>query len=125
MTALARHAAADAVGNVAVIIDGIATWLLGPKSGWTSGRITTWRGVVIVDPLCALVVCWIIVKHAFPLITASSYALMQATPPGRARALRDVLKQNAHWLPEALARSFILKYRGKTRLAQVSDTQHR
>ncbi|ORY86052.1 cation efflux family-domain-containing protein [Leucosporidium creatinivorum] len=90
-SALAVHALGDAAGNAAVIVDGIASWLLGPASGVISGRWIPWKGIGYVDPICSLVVIWVILKHSFPLVTASSYALMQGIEPARINRYRRAL----------------------------------
>lgn len=55
------------MGNLAVIFDGAATLLFGPKMPRVSGLSTTWGGIPYVDPLCSLVVVYVIFTHALPL----------------------------------------------------------
>ncbi|KAK4053620.1 Zinc resistance conferring protein [Microbotryomycetes sp. JL221] len=99
MTALAVHALGDAVANLAVIFDGIMFLLLGPKKSWYSGRAATWDGIGYIDPICTLAVLYVILRHSFPLVTASSYMLMQAIEPDRINAYRRILDDpRASWL---------------------------
>lgn len=64
---LTCRALQDAYGNVAIIIDGIASLLFGPKTARFSGLIKPWDGVVYVDPICSLIVVRVILAHALPL----------------------------------------------------------
>ncbi|GEM11514.1 zinc transporter 1 [Rhodotorula toruloides] len=102
-SALARHALGDAYGNVAIIVDGLASLLFGPKTARFSGLVKHWNGVVYVDPICSLIVVNVILKHALPLVTSSSFALMHAFDPIKADAVRSLLKRgNEAWLPTSL-----------------------
>ncbi|KAK4330501.1 zinc transporter 1 [Rhodotorula toruloides] len=102
-SALARHALGDAYGNVAIIIDGIASLLFGPKTARFSGLIKPWDGVVYVDPICSLIVVRVILAHALPLVTSSSFALMHAFDPVKAEAVRSLFKRgNETWIPSSL-----------------------
>ncbi|KAM0786040.1 hypothetical protein ACM66B_006853 [Microbotryomycetes sp. NB124-2] len=98
-SALAIHALGDAMANIAVIFDGVMFLLLGPKQSWWSGRVGTWAGIVYVDPICTMAVLWIILKHSFPLVTSSAFALMQAVEPGQINAYRRILDEpSKEWL---------------------------
>ncbi|GAA6039988.1 hypothetical protein JCM8097_002653 [Rhodosporidiobolus ruineniae] len=99
---LAIHALGDAAGNVAVILDGVASWLFGAQHGRISGVIKPWNGVVYVDPLCSLVVVYVILIHAFPLVTKSSFALMHAFDPVKNSEIKRIFHEG-HWLPHSLA----------------------
>jgi Co/Zn/Cd efflux system component len=66
----------DAAGNFAVIIDGIASWLFGPSNGYVSGVVKSWTGVAYCDPFCSLVVVYVILIHAFPLVYVVPYSLL-------------------------------------------------
>ncbi|BGP27553.1 Zinc resistance conferring protein [Rhodotorula toruloides] len=93
----------DAYGNVAIIVDGLASLLFGPKTARFSGLVKHWNGVVYVDPICSLIVVNVILKHALPLVTSSSFALMHAFDPIKADAVRSLLKRgNEAWLPTSL-----------------------
>ncbi|GAA5907390.1 hypothetical protein JCM5296_002182 [Sporobolomyces johnsonii] len=102
LSALAIHAATDAAGNFAVIVDGLLSVALGPKIGKVSGLVTSWNGIGYVDPLASLVVVYVILVHSFPLVAASSYALMQAFDPGQTKQFRRVF-QGTRWLPAGLS----------------------
>ncbi|BGP35278.1 Zinc resistance conferring protein [Rhodotorula toruloides] len=102
-SALARHALGDAYGNVAIMIDGIASLLFGPKTARFSGLVKPWDGVVYVDPICSLIVVRVILAHALPLVTSSSFALMHAFDPVKADAVRSLFKRsNEAWIPSSL-----------------------
>ncbi|GAA5945727.1 hypothetical protein JCM1841_003811 [Sporobolomyces salmonicolor] len=73
---LAKHN--TQAGNLAVIVDGLLSVALRLKIGAVSGRLTSWNGIGYVDLLASLVVVCVILVHSFPLVMASSYALMQA-----------------------------------------------
>ncbi|GAA6046763.1 hypothetical protein JCM3770_005630 [Rhodotorula araucariae] len=105
---LAVHAFGDALGTIAIIIDGIASWLFGPKQGKISGVVTTWSGTALVDPVCALIAVYIILSHSFPLVTASSYALMHAFDPVESKKIRVMLRGTS-WLPADISSRFRVK----------------
>ncbi|GAA5838220.1 hypothetical protein JCM3766R1_001864 [Sporobolomyces carnicolor] len=98
---LAIHAKADAPGNIAVIVDGVVSVFFGPRIGKFSGVYRPWKGVGYVDPLASLVVILVILRHSLPLVTASSYALMQAFDPRRTKRFRQIFKAR-EWLPASL-----------------------
>ncbi|GAA5973524.1 hypothetical protein JCM11641_007098 [Rhodosporidiobolus odoratus] len=98
---LAIHAFADAIGNIAVIIDGLGSWLFGPKSGKTSGIVKTFKGISYLDPICSLVVVYLILTHAFPLVTKSSFFLMHAFDPVKTSSIKRALN-NQNWVPGSL-----------------------
>ncbi|GAA6002751.1 uncharacterized protein JCM10292_002999 [Rhodotorula paludigena] len=98
--AMAVHAIGDALGSVAIIIDGAFSWALGPDlhhPRW-QGPLVTWNGVGFVDPICALLVIYIILKHTFPLITTSSFALMHAFDPLAVKEISARFRGH-DWLP--------------------------
>ncbi|KAJ8292034.1 Zinc/cadmium resistance protein [Rhodotorula toruloides] len=102
-SSLAKHALGDAYGNLAIIIDGFASLLLGPKTARFSGLAKPWAGVVYVDPVCSLIVVRVILAHALPLVTSSSFALMHAFDPVKADAVRSLFKHgNEAWIPSSL-----------------------
>ncbi|GAA5905546.1 hypothetical protein JCM6882_004782 [Rhodosporidiobolus microsporus] len=101
-SSLAVHAFADAMGSAVVILDGIATWLFGPKQGNVSGIVSSWAGVCYVDPLCSLAVVYLILTHSVPLVTKSSYALMHAFDPLKAGKIKKALR-SGHWLPRSFS----------------------
>ncbi|GAA5854732.1 hypothetical protein JCM5353_004601 [Sporobolomyces roseus] len=107
-SALAIHAITDAAGNIAVIIDGLISLGFGPKIGKVSGLIKPWVGIGFVDPLASLVVTYVILLHSFPLVTASSYALMQAFDPQRTKRIRRIL-QTQTWLPSSISKHLYVK----------------
>ncbi|GAA6005440.1 hypothetical protein JCM10207_002982 [Rhodosporidiobolus poonsookiae] len=92
----------DALGTVVIILDGVLSWLFGPKNGVVSGVITTWKGSSYIDPLCSVAVVYLILKHAFPLMTKSSFALMHAFDPVKATSIRRTLA-GSKWLPQEVA----------------------
>ncbi|GAA6062806.1 hypothetical protein JCM10212_006167 [Sporobolomyces blumeae] len=96
-----RRAIQDAAGNIAVIVDGLISCIFGPKIGRVSGLVKPWAGVGYVDPLASLVVVYVILVHAFPLVTASSYALMQAFDPQHTKEVRRIFERQ-DWLPTSL-----------------------
>ncbi|GAA5955770.1 hypothetical protein JCM3765_001847 [Sporobolomyces pararoseus] len=104
-SALSIHAITDAFGNIAVIADGVISLMFGPKIGKVSGIVKPWRGIGFVDPLASLAVTYFILSHAFPLVTASSYALMQAFDPQRTKEFRQTF-QAQDWLPSAVRAQF-------------------
>ncbi|BGP19983.1 Zinc resistance conferring protein [Rhodosporidiobolus nylandii] len=99
---LAVHAFGDAAGNVAVVVDGLASWLFGPKNGYISGLVKSWSGTPFIDPLCSLVVVYVILIHAFPLVTKSSFFLMHAFDPLKTSKIRRVFRSQ-EWLPQPVA----------------------
>ncbi|GAA5989851.1 hypothetical protein JCM10908_002349 [Rhodotorula pacifica] len=99
---LALHAFGDAMGNIAVIFDGVATLFFGPKIGKTSGLFASWDGIPYIDPLCSLVVVYVVFTHAMPLMTGSSFGLMQAFDPVKAGDYKKVLS-GSDWLPRDVA----------------------
>ncbi|BGP11286.1 Zinc resistance conferring protein [Rhodotorula toruloides] len=102
-SSLAKHALGDAYGNLAIIIDGFASLLLGPKTARFSGLVKPWAGVVYVDPVCSLIVVRVILAHALPLVTSSSFALVHAFDPVKADTVRSLFKRgNEAWIPSPL-----------------------
>ncbi|GJN93935.1 hypothetical protein Rhopal_006994-T1 [Rhodotorula paludigena] len=98
--AMAVHAIGDALGSIAIIIDGAFSWALGPDlhhPRW-QGPLMSWSGVGFVDPICALVVIYIILKHTYPLITTSSFALMHAFDPAAVKEISARFRGH-DWLP--------------------------
>ncbi|GAA5903005.1 uncharacterized protein JCM6883_002663 [Sporobolomyces salmoneus] len=88
--------------NVAVVLDGLISLAFGPRIGRVSGIWKPWKGVGYVDPLASLVVVYLILRHSFPLVTASSYALMQAFDPQRTKRFRQIFQSTQEWLPASL-----------------------
>ncbi|BGP51581.1 Zinc resistance conferring protein [Rhodotorula kratochvilovae] len=105
---LAVHAFGDALGTIAIIIDGLASWLFGPKQGKISGVVKTWSGTAFVDPICALIAVYIILSHSFPLVTSSSFALMHAFDPVKSDGIRSTL-HGTSWLPQQVSSRFQVK----------------
>lgn len=57
---------------------------------------------------------WVILKHSFPLVTASSYALMQGIDPARINRYRRALSDPARaWVPSHLRDHFNVEYLGE------------
>ncbi|GAA5885903.1 hypothetical protein JCM16303_000101 [Sporobolomyces ruberrimus] len=104
-SALAIHAIT--AGNIAVIVDGLISIGFGPKIGKVSGLIKPWKGIGYIDPLASLVVTYVILMHSFPLVTASSYALMQAFDPVRAKTFRNIFRSQT-WVPRSIRERFVV-----------------
>ncbi|GAA5858692.1 hypothetical protein JCM8547_001426 [Rhodosporidiobolus lusitaniae] len=98
---LAIHAMGDAMGNIAVIVDGLASWFFGPQHGKISGLVKSWSGIGYIDPLCSFVVVYVILIHAFPLVTKSSFALMHAFDPKKTAGVKKAFR-GKEWLPREL-----------------------
>ncbi|GAA5931053.1 uncharacterized protein JCM15063_002531 [Sporobolomyces koalae] len=104
-SALSIHANTDAFLNLAVIFDGLLSVVFGPKIGKVSGLYKHWRGIGFVDPLASLIVTYLILMHSLPLVTASSYALMQAFDPQRTKRVQRVFAGQT-WLSAPLQHEY-------------------
>ena len=87
--------------------------MFGPKIGKISGLVKPWKGIGFIDPLASLAVTYFILTHAFPLVTASSYALMQAFDPQRTKKFREIF-QAQDWLPSSIHSRFEVELVGES-----------
>ncbi|KAL8279694.1 hypothetical protein RQP46_008007 [Phenoliferia psychrophenolica] len=86
--ALMVHVFGDTLGNIAVIIDGIFVLLLGPDGTPINGRLASWKGVALIDPLCSLFVVGLLLTHTLPL-DLRIWSLNSKTTVGSVRLLID------------------------------------
>ena len=68
------HVLSDALGSIAVIISGLLIKFVPPKDDAT----VTWK--LYIDPILSLVITFLIITSAIPLLKASSLILLQTVP---------------------------------------------
>ena len=60
-----------------MIIDGLVVFLVGPEGTSLNGRLASWTGVGLIDPLCSLLVVGLLLTHTLPLGAFSHHSRRQ------------------------------------------------
>ncbi|KAG0148802.1 hypothetical protein CROQUDRAFT_105523 [Cronartium quercuum f. sp. fusiforme G11] len=79
MRAIFLHALGDALGNVGVILTGLLIWNV-PLIKNSVGDIIGHHWVLFADPIISLIITFIILTSALPLVRSASTILLQGTP---------------------------------------------